>query len=255
MPTMGGMRISCPVESSPRISAYKTKLAEIIPSLRLSSQPLSPRFSNRRFSASKGLLAIPAFFSQDYFFISSACSPGIMPYFIELSLGRFTMKRIGILSDTHLISCTESLQKQIDRAFADCDILIHAGDLTDLLVLDAFKGREVHAVCGNSCNVTTQQTLPRHISIMIEKYTIGICHGDGSGHDLEDRLFHLFPTADCIIYGHTHKAEQRRLGSLLLINPGSFQGTGKYGATGTYAHLIVKEGGLSATIHMLPPGT
>jgi predicted phosphodiesterase len=62
-------------------------------------------------------------------------------------------------------------------------------------------------------------------------------------------MWDLFPTADCIVYGHTHIAINHRFGKTLFINPGSFQPTGRYGAPGSYAILSIDKNGLHATLH------
>ena len=161
------------------------------------------------------------------------------------------MKRIGILSDTHISSITEHFVRQCDAAFNGCEIIIHAGDLTDVSILSAFKGKEVHAVSGNMCNWITRQTLPEEQIIVIDGYSIGITHGAGPRHNIEDRVFSTFPQVDCIIYGHTHLPCCRKIGTTLLVNPGSFQGTGKFGFAGTYAILHLLENGIQSSIHSL----
>lgn len=161
------------------------------------------------------------------------------------------MKNIGILSDTHINSADDNFLSNCSRAFSKCDIIIHAGDLTDLSILSIFKGKEVHAVSGNMCNNKTQRSLPKEKRIIIDGYSIGISHGAGNRLNIEDRVFEMFPDVSCIIYGHTHAPVCHTVGKTLFINPGSFQGTGKYGAAGTYAILQIDKNGLSAAIHTL----
>lgn len=165
------------------------------------------------------------------------------------------MTTVGILSDTHLQTINESFVRQCTTVFAGCDTIIHAGDLIDTAVLNAFKGKDIHAVCGNMCNRSTRTILPEEKQIVLEGYSIAITHGAGPKHNIEERVFDRFPTADCIVFGHTHMAVCRKIGSTLLINPGSFMGTGKYGAAGTYALLKIAENGsagIKASIHTLP---
>lgn len=161
------------------------------------------------------------------------------------------MIRIGILSDTHLSSCDPSFVTTVQTVFAQCQAIIHAGDMTDISLLDAFAGREIYAVHGNMCNRKTRNALPEHRTVTLGGYTIGICHGAGARHNIEDRMYDLFPLADCIVYGHTHQAVCHRIGSTLIVNPGSFQATGRYGAPGTYALLTITADGLDATLHEL----
>ena len=162
------------------------------------------------------------------------------------------MISVGILSDTHLDGVNESFRRQCARAFAGCDTIIHAGDLVDIAILSTFKGKDIHAVSGNMCNMTARLVLQEEKLIVIKGYSIAICHGAGPRHNTEERVFEKFPTADCIIFGHTHKAECQRIGTTLMINPGSFLGTGRYGATGTYAILNIDKSGLNASIYSLP---
>jgi putative phosphoesterase len=183
------------------------------------------------------------------FFNAGLAWPGIIPKCIQ---GDKSMIMIGILSDTHMHSVNDSFLRQSAAAFSGCDIIIHAGDLTELSLLNAFKGKEIHAVCGNMCNSTTRQALPVEKQIIIAGYTIGITHGAGPRHNIEERVFGKYPTADCIIFGHTHTPVCKKIGHTLLINPGSFQGTGRYGAAGTYGLLHIDKNGLKATIHTLP---
>lgn len=162
------------------------------------------------------------------------------------------MITIGILSDTHSSTCDESFQKRVSYAFAGCEVIIHAGDLTDISILSAFAGKEVYAVHGNMCTNATRKALPEQRTIIVEGYSIGICHGAGDRHNIEDRMFDLFPLTDCIIYGHTHRPVCHTINSTHIINPGSFQSTGRYGAPGTYALLKIDDTGLHASIHELP---
>ena len=166
-------------------------------------------------------------------------------------IGDETVISVGILSDTHLYSANASFKKQCSRAFNGCEVIIHAGDLTDISILQAFPGKEIHAVCGNTCNRSVQQVLPREKEILLGGYSIAITHGTGPRHNIEDRVFDRFPTADCIIFGHSHLPICRKIGSTLIINPVSFQATGRYGAGHSYGLLQIDSSGLSASLHTL----
>ena len=160
--------------------------------------------------------------------------------------------RIGILSDTHLTGPSRAFQSQVDRCFGETDLILHAGDLIDLQVLQAFGTKRLHAVHGNMCTPRTCRTLPTQKTIQVGKFTIGLIHRAGNSYDFEDRLLEIFPTADCIVYGHTHQPVCHRIGGTLLINPGSFRSTGRFGAHGTYCHLEVGET-LSARVQEVQP--
>lgn len=161
------------------------------------------------------------------------------------------MITIGILSDTHLSALTDEFTSTALKAFKECDVIIHAGDLTDSSILSVFKGKEVHAVCGNCCNYLTAAALPEKKRIVIGGYTFGICHGAGNKMSIEERMYDLFYPIDCIVFGHTHVPLCKKIGDTLLLNPGSFTGTGKYGASGTYGIIQVQSGRLEARIEQL----
>ena len=161
------------------------------------------------------------------------------------------MIRAGVLSDTHLARPDSLFTRQVADCFADCDVIIHAGDLTALPVLEAFRGKTVYAVCGNMCGHAARANHPEHLQFALGAFTIGLTHGVRLGADPEHALWRLFPEADCIIYGHTHRPVCHRAGATLFLNPGSFQSTGPHGAPGTFAVLEAGEE-LAARICTVP---
>ncbi len=161
------------------------------------------------------------------------------------------MTRVGILSDTHISKSSSWFRRQTEQAFRDCSIILHAGDLTDISILEVFAGKKIHAVHGNMCDMSAHQALPTDKLITIDGYTIGLCHGAGARHNIEERMWNLFPTVNCIVYGHTHMPVNHLLAKTLFINPGSFSSTGRYGDSGSYAILDISPTGLQATLHPL----
>ena len=145
--------------------------------------------------------------------------------------------RAAVLSDTHLSRPDNRFQQQIKACFQACDVIVHAGDLTDPSVLEPFHDKIVYAVHGNMCNMAARTRHPARLMFSLGRFTIGLAHGAGLGPDIETALWTLFPEADCLIYGHTHRPVCRRYGPALMLNPGSFQSTGRYGAPGSYAIL------------------
>ena len=145
--------------------------------------------------------------------------------------------RAGVLSDTHLVRPDSRFKDQIKQCFHDCDVIIHAGDITDLSILEVFQGKIIYAVHGNMCNSGVRAYYPEQLLFTLNRFTIGLTHGARLGPDIETALWNLFPEADCMIYGHTHKPVCHYHGQVLFLNPGSFQTTTRYGAPGTFAIL------------------
>ena len=156
---------------------------------------------------------------------------------------------VGILSDTHCSRLTPEFSERVAACFAGCEVILHAGDLTEPGLLAAFGDREVHAVHGNMCSFSCQRLLPQKKTIQLGRYRIGLIHRAGDCYEFEDQLLDEFDLVDCIVYGHTHRPVCHRVGGVLLINPGSFLSTGRYGHPGTYAILEVGDDALSAAIH------
>jgi len=161
------------------------------------------------------------------------------------------MIQVGNLSDTHINEISKLFRQQVHQAFKACQVIIHAGDLTDISILDVFKGKDYYCVCGNMCNPPTRLKLPADLLIELEGFSIGVTHGHLGSYNMEQKLLSRFPTADCIIFGHTHQPLCQETGDVLLINPGTFRSTSPYGAPGTYAILQINENGMQAAIHQL----
>lgn len=155
------------------------------------------------------------------------------------------MITIGVLSDTHLIEPDRWFRERAELCFAGTDMIIHAGDLTSLSVLEVFAGKTVHAVHGNMCGPRTRTALPASKIIEVDKYRLALVHGYGYMPNIEDRLFDAFAPVDCIIYGHTHKPVCHRYGPTMMINPGSFS------ITNTYGIIQVDQTGMEGKIHLI----
>ena len=159
------------------------------------------------------------------------------------------MITIGVLSDTHLTEPDKWFREKTQRCFADADMILHAGDLTSLSVLDVFAGKTVHAVHGNMCGPKTLTTLPTSKTIEVGNFKIALIHGVGYMHNTEERLFDVFGPIDCIVYGHTHKPVCNRYGPTLMVNPGSFTATGPSVSSGTYAIITVDHNSMEGKIY------
>jgi putative phosphoesterase len=133
--------------------------------------------------------------------------------------------RIGVISDTHIIDKAQGLPEEILKDFKHCDMVIHAGDLIDISVLDKLKSvcPVVKAVAGNMDPPEVKAKLPEKQIIPVAKYKIGLMHGYGPAHALLPLLTEAFKkdAVDIIIFGHSHSAYNRKNGRILYFNPGS----------------------------------
>lgn len=133
--------------------------------------------------------------------------------------------KIGVLSDTHIVDKAEELPEEMLKDFESCDIVIHAGDLIDLCVLDKLRSvcPEVKAVSGNMDTSEVRAKLPEKQIIPVLKYAIGVMHGYGPATNLLEVAYETFKKekVDIVIFGHSHSPFNQRKGGVLYFNPGS----------------------------------
>jgi putative phosphoesterase len=98
---------------------------------------------------------------------------------------------------------------------------LHAGDLVDIRVLDAFTGKDVKAVCGNMDPMSVRNTLPDRLILNIDNYKVGLVHGWGMPFGIEKKILKEIGHVDCLVYGHTHRAANAVKNGILFFNPGS----------------------------------
>jgi len=130
--------------------------------------------------------------------------------------------RIAVLADTH-VNTLEHLPKKIIDAISTVDLIIHAGDFTDVQVLKELKQlRGVKAVQGNMDSIELKTVLPVKEIVEIENKRIGITHGSGSPRGIEERVRKMFESdrLDIIVYGHSHQSQNKVIDDILLFNPG-----------------------------------
>jgi putative phosphoesterase len=128
--------------------------------------------------------------------------------------------KIGVLSDTHAGSFAQ-LHDKIVRTLAEVDLIIHAGDFVAKDVLDGLKQLgELKAVQGNMDSDELKRILPEKELLEIGGKKIGIIHGWGSPHGIDDRVGNVFSGVDIIIYGHSHYSQNETKNGVFFFNPG-----------------------------------
>jgi hypothetical protein len=130
--------------------------------------------------------------------------------------------RIAVLADTH-VNRLEHLPKKIIDGLSTVDLVIHAGDFTDVQLLEELKQlREVKAVRGNMDSTELKTVLPVKEIVEIENKRIGITHGSGGPWGIEERVRKMFESdrIDIIVYGHSHQSQNKVINDILFFNPG-----------------------------------
>lgn len=161
--------------------------------------------------------------------------------------------KIGVISDTHIPVKSCKLPDKLLGALKGCDLIVHAGDLIDLCVLDTLrKISKVEAVYGN-------MDLPKVRSVLQDKKIIKaagkkIClmHGHGRPANLVGLLKTEFSAqkADIIIFGHSHAPLNEYIDGVLFFNPGSPTDV-LFAPYRSYGIIKITGGKIDAAIHKL----
>ena len=138
--------------------------------------------------------------------------------------------KIGLISDTH--DYTRNIRIAV-REFNEnqVDFVIHAGDFVSPIAIESFKGVKLVGVLGNN-----DKDIPGLTSAFNK------IHGELKGEIFETvydgikfAIYHGTNIAkreqliksgnfDVFIYGHTHRKDNRYIGTTRVINPGTARG-------------------------------
>jgi len=153
------------------------------------------------------------------------------------------MQRIGVISDTHLKDIhSHRLPDAVYHAFVSMDIILHAGDINALWVIEELqKMAPVQAVLGNTDDPKVLLDIPLSRRVAVEDSVIGLTHGhtlreprlkpilqaSGNTQTAANALSHFQFEEDvnCIVFGHSHFPlllwHEFAGRKVLLLNPGS----------------------------------
>ena len=130
--------------------------------------------------------------------------------------------KIGVISDTHIPNKRKNIPDIVFDLFQGVDIIIHAGDIAEMQVLKSLEEcAPVRAVCGNVDPAVLQKELPLRLQMEMKGYKVAVTHGHSVRGHLMKKLSYIFPDADLIIFGHTHKPCEQMIKGQLHFNPGS----------------------------------
>ncbi|MBI4498831.1 MAG: metallophosphoesterase family protein [Chloroflexi bacterium] len=143
--------------------------------------------------------------------------------------------RIGIISDTHIPEAGAALPDPLWEAFAGVDLILHAGDIHDLKVLDWLERvAPVRGVRGNGedgsggrARQPDDHRLKRADVLTINGIRIGVVHDVPLPEvppdwTLECTVQREFGgPVDVIVCGHTHIEGIATVKGIMIVNPGS----------------------------------
>jgi uncharacterized protein len=132
--------------------------------------------------------------------------------------------KIGVISDTHIPSVADKLPDRVFAEFRGIDLILHAGDLVSLSVLESLeKLAKVEAVCGNMDHLDVCAALPAKRIVEAGKFRIGLTHGFGAPNGLLEWVKQQFAgdKVDAVVFGHSHHAMNEVIDGVLYFNPGT----------------------------------
>ena len=172
------------------------------------------------------------------------------------------------MSDTHIPAQLAALPPALLDRLHDVDLILHAGDIATLSVLDVLGELcEVAAVYGNGDGPLVKAHLPSRRLLSCKGRRIGLIHGDrpraieasytGPLDNYEspvmakyyDYLTKVLPTAEVIVFGHFHVPLIKTWNGRMLLNPGAVA----HKTQSSFAILSVSPDDISAEIVELPP--
>ncbi len=147
-----------------------------------------------------------------------------------------------VISDTHVPEMSQKMPEDFLNLIKVDDILLHAGDFTDLKTFRDLERRcKIYAVQGNMDDPDVKGILPEKRIVDIYGKKIGIFHGSGAPFDLAERVCREFEEGlDVLIFGHSHTLFHKRIDKTLFFNPGSLAGNSD-SRYGTYGILRLEE--------------
>lgn len=145
------------------------------------------------------------------------------------------MVTVGLIADTHIPTRWRNLPPSVFAAFAGVDLILHAGDVGTLRVLDQLSEiAPVIAVHGNEDTDEIREALPYLQTLVIGGRRVVLCHthypdraselasrtDDWDAHFRRRLTFAHKHRTSVIIYGHTHIPLAQRHDNIWVVNPG-----------------------------------
>ena len=138
------------------------------------------------------------------------------------------MHRVGIISDTHGL-----LRPEVVKALKGCNVILHGGDINSAKILEELKGiAPTYAVRGNN-DKEWARVLPETVSVELYGVRFFMVHN-------KKHIPKNLENTDVVIFGHSHKYEEKRVDGMLMLNPGSC-GPRRFTQPITYAVLEVED--------------
>jgi len=158
---------------------------------------------------------------------------------------RLKSMRIGVISDTHGL-----FDKSIASIFESVDVIVHAGDIGKLEVVDRLE--EIAPVIAVEGNNDSFKRFPVERVEEMAGFRIMIRHIFGETHQIKPGDLKMIEQTqpNVVVFGHSHRPYQQMLNHTLLFNPGS-AGPRRFSLPRTVGILFLSPAGVEAQIRNL----
>ncbi|CAN5797850.1 metallophosphoesterase family protein [soil metagenome] len=125
--------------------------------------------------------------------------------------------RLGVISDTHGL-----LRPEVFEVFRGVDHILHGGDVGPAGILTELGAlAPVTAVHGNTDGWDLRARLPQVATLQLDGFEIVVTHGDQFGVPTPTIIQAAFPSAEIIVFGHTHRPVLTLVDTVVTVmNPG-----------------------------------
>jgi putative phosphoesterase len=131
---------------------------------------------------------------------------------------------IAVLADTHMPKGGRRLPDRCVELLRASEAVLHAGDffaLETLRQIEALCPGPVHAVHGNVDEAELRGLLPAWLEVEFDGARIAMIHDSGAARGRVGRMRRRFPTADAVVFGHSHLPLHESDDGFQIFNPGS----------------------------------
>lgn len=150
--------------------------------------------------------------------------------------------RIALLSDTHSPRRWKRCPDRVARVLDGTDAILHAGDVCLAETLDELaQFAPVHAVRGNNDDADVAAWgAPETLEIALGGVHVAMIHDSGPATGRAARLARTFPTAELVVFGHSHIPWDETVSTQRAVNPGSPTDRRRQPHT-TMAELLIRD--------------
>lgn len=128
-----------------------------------------------------------------------------------------------VLSDTHAPRRWKSCPPEVAEHLRRADVILHGGDVCTADVLDELAAyAPVHVVFGNNDRQDVADWgAPETLEIDLAGLRVGMIHDAGRADGRPTRMRRRFPSADLVVFGHSHIPTDHSGDGVRIFNPGS----------------------------------